>query len=227
MLNTLIDFILHLDKHLSILIQSYGTLTYLFLFLIIFLETGLVITPFLPGDSLLFVAGTFASTGAFNIYILFTLLTIAAILGDTVNYWLGNKFGEKVFTKFIKQEHLEQTRQFFHKHGKKTIVLARFVPIIRTFAPFIAGIGKMEYKTFLSYNIIGGIAWTALFTFAGYFFGNIPIIKNNLNIVIITIILLSFIPIIIEYIKEKKKKTQATEKISHISEKTLENDLKK
>lgn len=205
MLTILIDFILHIDKYLEILIQSYGILVYLFLFLIIFLETGIVITPFLPGDSLIFVAGTFAAAGSFNIFLLFILLAIAAILGDTLNYWLGNKFGEKVFSRFIKQEHLGQTRLFFHKHGKKTIVLARFVPIIRTFAPFVAGIGKMEYKTFLSYNIIGGISWVAIFTFAGYFFGNIPIVKNNLNIVIIAIIIISFIPVIREYIKQKKE----------------------
>lgn len=224
MLATLIDFILHLDKHLLVLIQNYGLLVYLFLFLVIFLETGLVITPFLPGDSLLFVAGTFAAAKAFNIFLLFLLLAIAAIIGDTVNYWLGNKFGEKVFSKFIKQEHLEQTRLFFHKHGKKTIVLARFVPIIRTFAPFVAGIGKMEYKTFLSYNIIGGISWVALFTFAGYFFGNIPIVKNNLNLVIIAIIVLSFIPVIIEYLKQKRNQKEQTKSINN---KTLKIDLKK
>lgn len=233
MLTALIDFILHIDKYLEILIQGYGTLVYLFLFAIIFLETGLVITPFLPGDSLIFVAGAFAASGSFNIFLLFILLAIAAILGDTLNYWLGNKFGEKVFSRFIKQEHLEQTRLFFHKHGKKTIVLARFVPIIRTFAPFVAGIGKMEYKIFLSYNIIGGIAWTALFTFAGYFFGNIQIVKNNLNIVIIAIIIISFIPVISEYLKHKKdnnktkKESENKEQTILVNNKTLETDLKK
>jgi len=205
MLKTLIDFILHLDTHLATLVASYGFWVYGFLFLIIFLETGLVITPFLPGDSLLFVAGAMAAIGDFNIWLLFLIVSLAAILGDTVNYWIGHYFGEKVFAKFIKAEHLERTKNFFAKYGKKTIILARFVPIIRTFAPFVAGVGKMQYSTFISFNIIGGLAWVSLFTFCGYLFGNLPYIKNNLSWVILIIIILSLLPILFEYLKAKKK----------------------
>src|SRR3989339_303644 len=205
MLKTLIDFILHLDTHLATLVASYGFWVYGFLFLIIFLETGLVITPFLPGDSLLFVAGAMAAVGDFNIWLLFAILAAAAILGDTVNYALGKYFGKKVFSKFIKKEHLDKTQTFFDKYGKKTIILARFVPIIRTFAPFVAGVGKMQYSTFISFNIIGGLAWVSLFTFCGYLFGNLPYIKNNLSWVILIIIILSLLPILFEYLKAKKK----------------------
>ncbi len=205
MIKNIIGFILHLDTYLTALIQSYGNFVYVLLFFIIFMETGFVLTPFLPGDSLLFISGTFAATGALNVYLLFLLLSIAAILGDTVNYWIGYHFGKKVFSKFIKQEHIERTKLFFHHHGKKTIVLARFIPIIRTFAPFIAGIGKMNYFTFLVYNVIGGIVWVATFVFSGFYFGNISYIKNNLTIIIILIIILSFIPAILEYIKHRRK----------------------
>jgi membrane-associated protein len=205
MFKTLIDFVLHLDVHLATLVANYGFWVYGFLFLIIFLETGLVITPFLPGDSLLFVAGTMAAIGDFNIWILFLVVSVAAILGDTVNYWVGHYFGEKVFARFIKAEHLERTKNFFTKYGKKTIILARFVPIIRTFAPFVAGVGKMQYSTFISFNIIGGLLWVALFTFSGYLFGNLPYIKNNLSWVILTIIILSLLPILFEYLKAKKE----------------------
>lgn len=205
MLKTLIDFILHLDTHLATLVANYGLWVYGFLFLIIFLETGLVITPFLPGDSLLFVAGTMAALGDFNIWILFLIVSMAAILGDTINYWVGHYFGEKVFARFIKAEHLERTKNFFAKYGKKTIILARFVPIIRTFAPFVAGVGKMQYGTFISFNIIGGLLWVSLFTFSGYLFGNLPYIKNNLSWVILIIIILSLLPILFEYLKAKKK----------------------
>lgn len=204
MLKMIIDFILHLDSYLASLVASYGLWVYGLLFLIIFLETGLVVTPFLPGDSLLFVAGAMAALGDFNIFLLFTLLSLAAILGDTLNYWLGHYFGEKFFTKFIKKEHLEKTQKFFAKYGKKTIILARFVPIVRTFAPFVAGIGKMDYLTFISFNIIGGIFWVALFTFSGFFFGNLKIVKENLSFIIILIILLSLLPILFEYLKAKK-----------------------
>ena len=199
------EFILHLDVYLATLIQSYGNFVYVLLFFIIFIETGFVLTPFLPGDSLLFISGTFASTGALNVYILFLLLSAAAILGDTVNYWIGSYFGEKVFIRFVKQEHLEKTKLFFHHHGKKTIVLARFIPIIRTFAPFVAGIGKMSYLTFLSYNVLGGIAWVAIFVFSGFYFGNILFVKNNLTIIILIIIITSFIPAMLEYYKHKRK----------------------
>ena len=205
MIKDMIGFILHLDVYLAALIQSYGNLVYPLLFLIIFLETGFVLTPFLPGDSLLFISGTFAAIGALNVYLLFSLLSIAAILGDTANYWIGRHLGEKVFSKFIKREHIERTKLFFHNHGKKTIVLARFIPIIRTFAPFVAGIGKMNYFTFLIYNVVGGISWVAIFVFSGFYFGNIPLIKNNLMMIIILIVIISFIPAILEYIKHRRK----------------------
>lgn len=206
MLINIINFILHLDAHLASLVASYGTLVYGFLFLIIFLETGLVVTPFLPGDSLLFVAGAMAAVGDFNIWLLFTILSIAAIFGDTVNYSLGKYFGEKIFVRFIKKEHLEKTQKFFDKYGKKTIILARFVPIVRTFAPFVAGVGKMHYLTFLSFNIVGGLVWVALFTLSGFFFGNLPLVKENLGFIILSIIFLSLLPILFEYLKAKKNK---------------------
>ncbi len=206
MIKTVIDFILHIDKYLYILIQDYGTWVYLLVFIVIFIETGLVVMPFLPGDSLLFVSGTFAAAGSLNVYILFISLSLAAIIGDTVNYWLGKYFGEKVFSKFINKEYIEKTKHFYSQHGKKTIVLARFVPIIRTFAPFIAGVGKMNYITFLSYNVIGGISWVGIFVFAGYLFGNLTFVKENLTIITLTIIFLSLIPAIVEYLKNKTKK---------------------
>ncbi len=203
MLSKLIDIILHLDKYLGTIIQDYGVFVYLFLFLVFFTETGLVIAPFLPGDSLLFVAGTFAGIGSLNLYALLITLSAAVILGDTINYWLGSYFGEKLFSRLIKKEHMEKTKIFYEKHGKKTIALARFVPIIRTFAPFVAGIGKMNYWTFLGYNVLGGIAWIFLFVFAGYFFGNIPIIEKNLSLVILLIIAVSLIPLLREYLNHK------------------------
>ncbi len=203
MLNSIVDFILHIDKYLDILIQSYGTLVYVILFLIIFVETGLVIMPFLPGDSLLFVAGTLAAADSLNVYMLFLILSIAAILGDTINYWIGSYFGEKIFTKFIRKEYLDKTKLFYEKYGKKTIIFARFIPIIRTFAPFVAGVGKMDYAIFLSYNIIGGISWVAIFIFAGFFFGNIPFVKDNLAVIILAIIIISIIPPTIEYLRHK------------------------
>lgn len=203
----LIYFIIHVDVYIGNIIQNYGILTYLFLFFIIFLETGLVITPFLPGDSLIFVAGAFSAQGMLNPLLLFFILAIAAILGDTLNYWIGKFFGNKVSSwRFVKKEYLAKTEDFYKKHGGKTIILARFIPIIRTFAPFVAGIGKMNYPRFLSFNVVGGIVWTALFTFGGYFFGAIPFIKENLGIVTIIIIFASLIPILIELIKEKLKK---------------------
>src|SRR3989344_7385355 len=177
----LIDFILHIDKYLYLIVQDYGILSYLILFFIVFCETGLVVTPFLPGDSLLFVAGTLAANGILNLFFLFLVFVIAAILGDTVNYWIGNYFGERVFLKsrFVNKNYIEKTKEFYRKHGGKTIVIARFIPIIRTFAPFIAGVGKMNYLSFLAYNVIGGIVWVALFTLGGYYFGNMPIVKEN------------------------------------------------
>lgn len=202
----LIDLFLHLDKHLHEIISQYGTLTYVILFGVIFAETGLVFTPFLPGDSLLFAAGTFAALGSLNVHLLFLLLTVAAILGDTVNYWVGSYLGPKVFDKkirFLKKEHLEKTHQFYEKHGGKTIIIARFIPIIRTFAPFVAGIGAMTYSKFILYNIAGGILWCALFVYGGYFFGNLPFVKNNFSLVIIVIIFISILPGIIEFARHK------------------------
>ena|SRR3989338_10415920 len=205
MFETAIEFILHLDTYLATLIQSYGSFVYLLLFVIIFMETGFVLTPFLPGDSLLFISGTFAATNTLNAYSLALLLSLAAILGDTVNYWLGHYFGERVFVRFIKSTHLEKTKLFFQRHGKKTIVLARFIPIIRTLAPFVAGIGKMNYFTFLSYNVIGGIAWVVIFVFSGFYFGNIALVKNNLTVITLLIIIVSFVPALLEYFKHKRK----------------------
>ena len=203
----MIDFILNVDKYLEILIGKFGVLTYFILFLIILLETGLVVTPFLPGDSLLFVAGTFASGGFFNIWILFILLSVAAILGDSLNYAIGSYFGAKVFEKsrFFKKEYLDKTKGFYDKYGKKTIVMARFVPIIRTFAPFVAGVGKMRYSSFISYNIVGGILWVALFLFGGYFFGQVPFVEKNLTLVIFAIIFISILPPVIEYLRHRLK----------------------
>ena len=201
----LVDFILHLDKHLSVIIQTYGFWTYLLLFGIIFMETGFVVTPFLPGDSLIFAAGTFAGLGSLHVLVLYPVLVLAAILGDTVNYWIGNYIGPRAFSgniRFLKKEYLDRTHEFYERHGGKTIILARFIPIIRTFAPFVAGVGEMSYFHFISYNIIGGAAWVALFCFGGYFFGNLPFVRNNFSVVILVIILLSIMPGVYEFIKE-------------------------
>jgi len=204
------EFIMHLDVHLSALIQNYGLWTYLILFVVIFCETGLVVTPFLPGDSLIFAAGTFAAAKALKVGWLFLILSAAAVIGDTVNYWIGKIIGPKVFqkekTRFFKKEYLDRTHEFYEKYGAETIIIARFVPIVRTFAPFVAGIGKMTYGKFLSYNVIGGVGWVAIFTFAGYFFGNIPFVKKNFSIVIIAIILISLVPAVLEFLKHRKKK---------------------
>lgn len=203
------DFILHIDVHLGELISTYGFATYAILFVIIFIETGLVFTPFLPGDSLLFAAGAFAALGSLNIVVVLVLLIVAAILGDTCNYWIGHFFGQKLVDNPkvpIRKEHIEETQRFFEKHGGKTIILARFVPIVRTFAPFVAGIGKMTYGKFISYNIIGGVAWVLLASMAGYFFGNIPVVKENFSIIIIAIVLISVIPMAIPIVKKWFKK---------------------
>ena len=213
-LSRLLDFVLHLDRHLSSLIQTYGLWTYLILFVIIFLETGLVVTPFLPGDSLLFAAGTFAAAKALNALWLFIILSSAAILGDTANYWIGHFIGPKVFhqerSRFFKKEHLERTHRFYEKYGAETIIIARFVPIIRTFAPFVAGIGRMSYWKFISYNVIGGIGWVALFVFGGYFFGNIPFVKKNFGLVIIAIIIISMIPAAVEFLRHRRASRSQT-----------------
>jgi membrane-associated protein len=199
----LVDFFVHLDKYLPVIIQSFGVWAYVIVFLVIFCETGLVVTPILPGDSLLFALGSIAALGALNIELLLILLCIAAIVGDTVNYAIGHFLGPKVFhyenNRFFKKEYLDKTHQFYEKHGGKTIIIARFMPVIRTFAPFVAGIGAMTYPKFLLYNITGGIAWVCAFLLGGYFFGNIPSVKNNFTLVILAIIILSIMPGIIEY----------------------------
>ena len=209
-ISVLIDLFLHLDKHLNEIISQYGAITYLILFLIIFAETGLVVTPFLPGDSLLFAAGALSVSGSINVLILFFLLCIAAVIGDSVNYAFGKYLGPKIFEKerirFLKKEHLDRTHAFYAKHGGKTIIIARFIPIIRTFAPFVAGIGSMAYFKFISYNIIGGIAWVAIFIFGGYFFGNLPFVRSNFSIVIIAIVLISVLPAVFEFFRGRKNK---------------------
>jgi membrane-associated protein len=208
----LIDFILHIDVHLAELVAQYGTWIYVILFVIIFCETGLVITPFLPGDSLLFVAGALASleTNDVNVHIIVISLIIAAIIGDGSNYFIGKFFGKQLFknpdSKIFKQSYLDKTHAFYEKHGGKTIILARFVPIIRTFAPFVAGMGKMQYSYFVAYNIIGGIAWVCIFTYAGYLFGGLEFVQKNLKILIVAIIIISILPAIIEIIRNKQKK---------------------
>ena len=211
LIKTLIDFILHIDQHLVEIVSSYKTWTYLILFLIIFAETGLVVTPFLPGDSLLFAAGAIIAKPDSNMNIVLTcvLLIIAAILGDLVNYHVGKYIGPKAFSgkyRFLKKEYLERTQEFYYKHGGKTIIYARFIPIIRTFAPFVAGIGTMSYLKFATYNVVGGIAWVSSFLFLGYFFGGLPVVKDNFTYVIFGIILVSILPPVIEVIRERKKK---------------------
>ncbi len=207
-----IDFILHLDKYLDLIIRSVGIWTYLILFVTIFIETGLVVTPFLPGDSLLFAAGAFAALGSLNVTVLFVTLALAAVLGDTVNYWIGHYIGDRAFTtksRLLKREYLDRTQAFYQKHGGKTILLARFVPIVRTFAPFVAGVGKMRYGYFISYNVFGGILWTALFIFAGYFFGNVQFVRDNFSLVVIAIVLISVVPAVVEFIRNRKKPASA------------------
>ena len=210
----IIDFILHMDKYLGQIIQTYGTWTYLLMFFIIFMETGFVVTPFLPGDSLIFAAGAFAGLGYLNVSILFILLAIAAIAGDTANYWIGHYIGPRAFSgsiRFLKKDYLDRTHAFYEKHGGKTIIIARFIPIIRTFAPFVAGVGAMTYPKFIAYNVIGGLAWVALFTFGGYFFGNLPIVQQNFTFVIFAIIFISVLPAIIEFIRGRQQSRKPTQ----------------
>jgi membrane-associated protein len=212
-ISDIISFFLHLDTHLDQIIRDYGTWTYGILFLIIFMETGFVVTPFLPGDSLLFMAGTFAALGSLNVALLFLLLFVAAILGDTINYWIGHAIGPRVFERdyrFLKREYLERTQRFYEKHGGKTIVLARFVPIVRTFAPFVAGVGTMNYGRFIAFNVFGGFIWTAIFIFLGYFFGNIPFVRRNFELVIVAIILISVLPMVVEYIRSRSHNKQSS-----------------
>jgi Uncharacterized membrane-associated protein len=211
-----IDFVLHMDKYLSMIITSVGGWTYLVLFVVIFIETGLVVTPFLPGDSLLFAAGAIAALSSssggtgfkLNVIVLYILVAIAAVLGDTINYWIGHLVGPRVFTgevRWLKKEYLDRAQVFYEKYGGKAIFLGRFIPIVRTFVPFVAGIGNMRYGYFISYNIFGGIIWTALFTFAGYFFGNVSFVKNNFSLVVIAIVVISTIPAIVEYVRSRRK----------------------
>jgi membrane-associated protein len=205
-IKTAIDFILHVDDYLAQIIAQYGAWTLGILFVIIFMETGVVVTPFLPGDSLIFAAATFAARGSLDIWALFILLTVAAIAGDTVNYWIGHKIGAKAYTgeiRWIKKEYMERTQAFFEKHGGKTIFLARFVPIVRTFAPFVAGVSRMPYGYFIRWNIIGGISWVAIFCFLGFFFGNLPFVQEHFELVIVAILVVSVVPIIFEFIKAR------------------------
>ena len=208
MISILIDFILHIDQHLVEISAQYGVWIYAVLFLIIFCETGLVVTPFLPGDSLLFAAGGIAAVGSMNIHVMVALLLAAAILGDAANFMIGKFFGRKLFanpdSKIFRQSYLEKTHAFYEKHGGKTIIIARFVPIVRTFAPFVAGMGSMHYGTFIRYNIIGAIAWVVLFAYAGYFFANTKIVKENLSLVLAAIIVLSVLPAVVEIVRAKR-----------------------
>ncbi len=219
-----IGYFLHLGDYLGKIIEAFGPFTYVILFGVIFAETGLVVTPFLPGDSLLFIVGAFSGTGHLNVFISYVVLLSAAILGDSVNYWLGNKIGPKVFSKensrIFNKSYLEKTREFYAKYGSKTIIIARFVPIVRTFAPFVAGIGKMDYKTFLTYNVVGAFIWVTSLVFAGYFFGNQPIIKNNFETAIFAIIGVSLLPMVIEYVRHKfmKKKTHEHDDTTNLKE---------
>ena len=205
----LVDILLHLDRHLSTVIQDYGMWTYLILFLIIFCETGLVVTPILPGDSLLFAVGTFAARGALDVNLVLVLLSVAAVAGDTVNYAIGYRLGPQVFRKegvrFLNREYLERTHQFYERHGAKTIVIARFVPIVRTFAPFVAGIGRMSYSRFVVYNVVGGVGWIVILVLGGYAFGNIPVVKQNFTLVIFAIIILSVLPGVVEFLRQRAR----------------------
>ncbi|OGG02446.1 hypothetical protein A2Z33_05310 [Candidatus Gottesmanbacteria bacterium RBG_16_52_11] len=217
-----LSFFLHIDKHLSEIITSYGTFTYLILFVVIFLETGLVVTPFLPGDSLLFAAGAFAALGSLHIAVLFAVLSGAAILGDTANYWIGHMIGPKAFSgrlRFLKREHLDKTHAYFEKYGGKTVIIARFVPIVRTFAPFVAGVGAMTYGRFLAYNIAGGLFWVTLFLFAGFYFGNLSFVKHNFTLVILVIIFISVLPAISEFVRHRRIRKR--EVLQHTSAKDI------
>lgn len=208
LLKQFFDIVFHLREHMRELIVQYPTHIYTIFFLIIFAETGLVLTPFLPGDSLLFTAGAFAALGELNIWVMFAILSVAAVLGDTVNYWIGHYVGAKVFkwekSRFFNPEHLKRTHAFYEKYGAKTIILARFVPIVRTFAPFVAGVGAMTYPTFFLYNVVGGVAWVAICLFAGYWFGNMPWVARNFEVVIIAIIFISLLPLLFELWKGKR-----------------------
>lgn len=208
-ITALIDFILHIDDHMAQLTADYGVWVYAILFLILFCETGLVVTPFLPGDSLLFAVGALAANDALNLPIVLVLMSVAAIIGDTVNYWIGHVVGPKVFerdSRFIKRKHLERTQEFYDKYGGKTIILARFVPIVRTFAPFVAGVGKMNYSRFILFNVAGGLLWIFSMTLAGYFFGNITFVKENFSLVVLGIIFVSILPMVFEFVRARRNR---------------------
>jgi membrane-associated protein len=210
-LRRLVDVFLHLDRHLAEFVQAHGSSTYGLLFAIIFMETGVVVTPFLPGDSLLFACGTLAATGAMKLPLLFGVLTSAAILGDNTNYWIGRSVGPRAFSgsiRFLKRDHLIRTQEFYRRHGGKTVFLARFVPMIRTFAPFVAGIGTMPYPRFLAYSVSGGICWVGSCTLAGYAFGNIPVVKDNFSLVVLAIIAVSLLPVVVGYFRERKRRVE-------------------
>ncbi len=204
---SLLEFILHLDQHLDSIIRTYGLWAYLILFLVIFCETGLVVTPFLPGDSLLFAAGTIAARGTLDVGILAVALIVAAVAGDAANYWIGRVAGTRILRArgrwYLREEHLERTHAFYERHGAKTIVLARFVPIIRTFAPFVAGLGEMTYSRFTLYNVFGGIAWIVIFVFGGYYFGNLPFVKERFSLVVLAVIVLSIVPLVIAFVRDR------------------------
>lgn len=206
----LVDFVVHLDKHLSVIIQHFGLWTYLLLFVIVFAETGLVVTPFLPGDSLLFTCGAFAAVGNLKIMWVYCILWAAAVIGDNMNYAIGRFLGPKIFHKensrFLKKEYLDKTHQFYEKYGVKAIIMARFVPIVRTFSPFVAGLGRMRYRTFLLFDVFGGFLWVSICVFTGYFFGNIPIVKEHFSAVIFIIIFISILPGIVEYVRHRQRK---------------------
>ncbi len=226
-----VDFILHIDEHLANIIALFGSWTYIILFAIIFAETGLVIIPFLPGDSLLFAIGALAGSGFLNIWVVYVVTMIAAILGDTVNYWIGHYVGAKVFSKensrWFSKAYLEKTREFYDAHGSRAIILARFLPILRTFAPFVAGVGRMHYNTFLLYNVIGAFIWVTLLTFAGYFFGALPFVKENFEFVIVAIIALSLLPMLFEYIKYKRGPADITKKeLGHATYEEIQETIK-
>lgn len=230
-LATVISYITHLDAHLLALVNYFGVWAYVILFGIIFAETGLVIMPFLPGDSLIFVAGTLAGAGFMNGGVLYVTLLVAAILGDTTNYWIGHYIGPKVFdrenSRFFNKNHLEKTREFYDKYGVKTIIIARFVPIVRTFAPFVAGIGKMDYGMFMKYNVVGGFLWITIFSWAGYYFGGLQVVQDNFHYVVVLIILISLLPVFYEYIKYKQEEKSMRAQLKHANFKevveTIEN----
>lgn len=207
-LKTIVDLFLHIDKNLVAIVAKFGAFSYALLFVVIFMETGLVVTPFLPGDSLLFATGALAAMGSMNIWLLYGLMFLAAFLGDTANYWIGHKLGRGVFetgSKFFKKEYLDEAESFYAKHGGAAIFLGRFVPIVRTFVPFVAGVSEMSYKHFIAYNLIGGLTWVTLFLWGGYLFGNIPFVKENFHYVVIVIVLISVVPIVWTALKKKKK----------------------